>query len=81
MYVPNACLFSSFLVGSTFTGREIICSKFTTCYALSVSVHVHSNTNIRVVRLPGGTESDSDSKGPEFDPYMGHRVVSLIKGH
>ena len=30
-------------------------------------------------RWPSGRASDSESRGPGFDPHKGHRVVSLSK--
>ena len=30
---------------------------------------------------PSGRASDSESRGPGFDPHKGHRVVSLSETH
>ena len=30
-------------------------------------------------RWPSGRASDSESRGPEFDPHKGHRNLSLSK--
>ena len=35
----------------------------------------------REVRLPGGRASDSESRGPGFNPNSGYRVVSFGKTH
>ena len=37
--------------------------------------------DLRGVRWPGGRPSASESRGPRFNPHMGHRVLSLSKTH
>ena len=39
------------------------------------------NLNIMGARRPSGRASDSESRGPGFDPHKGHRVVSMSKTH